>query len=93
MDPDECLLRDVHGVVRILHHAERKLVDPALVPLDQLPEGILVAFLGRADQRTILDLVHSDVLQRGKFTGIPRYQTKRSKKQALGGNPRKPNLV
>jgi hypothetical protein len=56
MDPDERFLRDVHGLVRVLHHRERELHDAPLVALDQTPERVCIARLGSLDQRAIVGL-------------------------------------
>src|SRR5258708_40189673 len=89
MDPNECLLRNVHGVVRILQHADRELVHAPLVLLDELAEGGGVALLGGPDQLPViarvprsLSLARSASLEMGKFPGSPvplaRYQEERS---------------
>ena len=76
MDPDECLLRDVHGLVRVLRHGERQLDHPALIPLHQRAKGFRVAGLRRFDQRPIVarpvrTLTHTDALDWSKFTRVP----------------------
>ena len=102
MDPDECLLRDVHGLVRVLRHGERQLDHPALIPLHQRAKGFRVAGLRRFDQRPIVarpvrTLTHTDALDWSKFTRVPglvaTYQVGGSGKRGLGGNPRRGNLV
>ena len=54
MDPDERLLGDVHGLVRILHHAERELVHAPLVSLHESAKGLRVAATGVPDERIVV---------------------------------------
>ena len=102
MHPDECLLRDVHGLVRVLHHSQGKLDDAAVVTLHERAERLLVAPLRRPDQCPIVlgllgTFAHSDALGRqiqDKIPGVAQ-GTKRNegRQRGLGGNPGKANLV
>src|SRR5262249_34487512 len=49
----EGLLRDVECIISVSKHAERERGDLALVPLDQLPEGVPVALPGPLDELTV----------------------------------------
>ena len=49
-DLDEHFLRDLLGVVRLKDHADGDVVDPRLMPQDQLLQRGAVAVLGLLDQ-------------------------------------------
>ena len=57
---DECLLRQIQGIVRIFYHAQAQIIYAFLVFKKQLLKRILVAGLRPADQKFILHALTSD---------------------------------
>ena len=70
-DLHEHLLSDLFGILRLEDHADGNVVDPCLVPQDQLLQRGPVAVLGLLDQLGIRGIVGSDLGERIEHGSAP----------------------
>ena len=74
-DLDEHFLGDLLGIVRLEDHADGDVVDPRLVPQDQLLQRGSVAILGLLDQSGIRRIVLGDLAEGVEHGSAPRLMT------------------